>query len=97
MPMFRCNATVLLRHPAGDGTYTETRTRALFIERRSREARAEDAPKLCEESVFLFPPPAEPRPGDLVRCDGGDYELVSVRVCRDLDGSVVCRRCTVVH
>ena len=97
MPMFNCNESVLIRHPAGDGTYVETRAQALFIEKRSREARAADAPVLREESEFLFPPQFEPHPGDLVRCGGRDHELASVRVCRDLDGGIVGRRCTVVH
>lgn len=102
MPMFECNVTVTIRRPVrgadGETTYTETQSPALFIECRSRETRAADAPPaLREASEFLFPPPAEPRCGDLVRCGGKDYELMSVRVCRDLDGNVVCRRCTVVH
>ena len=97
MAMFNWNVVVLIRHPERDGTYTETQGQALFIEKRSRETRAEDAPVLCEESEFLFLPHFEPRPGDLVRCGGKDYELASVRICRDLNGKVVGRRCTVVH
>ena len=97
MAMFDCNADVVIRRPAGDGTYTETPGRALLVEKRSREARANEAPVLREESEFLFPPQYEPRPGDLVRYAGRDYELASVRVCRDLDGEIVGRRCAVVH
>ena len=101
MPMFKCNVTVLLRHPVrgadGETEYTETSAPALFIECLSRETRPADAPNLRVEAEFLFPPPAEPRPGDLVRCAGVDYELAAVRVCRDLDGEVVCRRCAVVR
>ncbi|MBP5530771.1 MAG: hypothetical protein J6Y54_01890 [Lentisphaeria bacterium] len=97
MAMFECNADVVIRRPEGDGTYAETPSRALFIEKSSREARADDAPVLREESEFLFPPLSEVRPGDLVRYGERDYELASVRVCRDLDGKVVGRRCTVVH
>ena len=97
MTMFKCNVTVVLRHPvrgADGGTeYEETPSPALWIESSSREARATDAPALRAESEFLFPPPAEPLPGDLVRCGGVDYELATVRVCRDLDGGIVCRRC----
>lgn len=101
MPMFKCNVTVLLRHPergADGGTqYAESSVPALLIECRSREARATDVPALREKTRFLFPPPAEPLPGDLVRCEGVDYELAGVRVCRDLDGEIVCRRCEVVN
>lgn len=95
--MFDWNESVLIRRPAGDGTYVEIQAQALFIEKRAREARAAEPPVLREESEFLFPPQFEPRPGDLVRCGGRDHELASVRVCRDLDGEVVGRRCTVVH
>lgn len=101
MPMFRCNVETVIRRPVrgADGAlaYTESPSPALFIECRSREARAAEAPTLREGSEFLFPPPAEPLPGDLVRCGGRDYELASVRVCRDLDGTVVCRRCEAVR
>ena len=101
MPMFGCNVTVTIRRPArgadGETIYTETQSPALFIERRSREARADGAPALRELSEFVIPPPATPECGDVVRCGGRDYELASVRVCRDLDGEIVCRRCTVVH
>ena len=101
MPMFECNVTVSLRHPVrsadGETEYTESSAPALFIECRSREPRATDAPALRAEAEFLFPPPAEPQPGDLVRCGGVDYELAAVRVCRDLDGGIVCRRCEVVR
>ena len=97
MAMFDWNVNVVIRHPEGDGTYTETQSQALFIEKSSREARADEAPALREESEFLFLPHFEPRPGDVVRYEGRDYELASVRVCRDLDGKVVGRRCTVVH
>jgi len=97
--MFKCNVTVTLRHsergPDGETVVTETASPALFIERRSREPHADDPPTIREKSQFLIPPPAEPRPGDLVRCDGADYELASVRICRDLDGRIVCRRCEV--
>ena len=100
MAMFRCNVTVTLRHPVrgadGEVGYTETQAPALLIESLAREARAGDAPTLRAETEFLFPPPAEPLPGDLVRCGGVDRELAAVRVCRNLDGDVVCRRCTVV-
>ena len=101
MSMFKCNVTVVLRRPVrgADGAteYAETPASALFIECRSREARAADVPTLRTEVEFLFPPPAEPQPGDLVRCGGVDYELATVRVCRDLDGGIVCRRCEVVR
>ena len=101
MDLFKCNVTVVLRRPTrgadGEAVYTESAVPALFIERRSREARPQDAPALREETEFLFPPPAEVRPGDLVRCGGVDYELASVRVCRNLDGGLVCRRCSVVR
>lgn len=101
MPMFKCNVEVVIRRPArsadGGVEYTESPAPALFIECRSRERNAKEAPALRPELEFLFPPPAEPRPGDLVRCGGVDYELAAVRVCRDLDGDVVCRRCTVVR
>ena len=101
MPMFKCNVTVLLRHPVrgadGETQYADSSAPALFIECLSREARPADAPALRAEAEFLFPPPAEPLPGDLVRCGGVDYELAAVRVCRDLDGEVVCRRCEVVR
>ena len=101
MPMFKCNVTVELRHPVrsadGGAEYTESVSPALFVECRSREPRPTDAPALRMEAEFWFPPPAEPLPGDLVRCGGVDYELAAVRVCRDLDGDVVCRRCEVVR
>lgn len=99
--MFRCNVTTALRHPVrgADGTvgYAETPAPALMIECSSRERDPDELPLFREETVFLFPPPAEPRPGDLVRCGGREYELAAVRVCRDLDGEIVCRRCEVVH
>ena len=101
MPMFNCNVTVLLRHPVrnaeGGAEYVESSVPALFMEARSRETDPAGAPKLREGSEFLFPPPAEPRPGDLVDCGGAEYELASVRVCRDLDGDVVCFRCGTVR
>ena len=101
MPMFKCNVTVLLRRPVrgadGETQYTDSSARALFIECRARETRPADAPQLRAEAEFLFPPPTKPLPGDLVRCGGVDYELAAVRVCRDLDGEVVCRRCEVVR
>ena len=101
MAMFRCNVTTVLRRPVrgADGAvgYAETPAEALFIESRSREKDAAGTPLLREGAVFLFPPPAEPRPGDVVRCGGVDRELASVRVCRDLDGDIVCRRCEVVR
>lgn len=101
MAMFRCNVTAVLRRPVrgadGETEYVESSSPALFIECASREDGAEEAPTLRKEAVFLFPPPAEPFPGDLVRCGGVEYELAAVRVCRDLDGDIVCRRCTVVR
>ena len=97
MPMFKCNVEVRLLRPVrgADGSvdHTETVTPALFVECRSL-GKPDDA-ALREESEFLFPPPAEPLPGDLARCGGVEYELASVRVCRDLDGEVVCRRAMV--
>ncbi len=100
MSMFKCNVEVVIRRPArgadGETEYTENTAPALLIECLSRGERAGDAPALQTETEFLFPPPAEPRPGDLVRCGGVDHELASVRVCRDLDGGIVCRRCEVV-
>ena len=101
MDMFECNVTVVLRRPVrgadGGVEYAESTVPALFVESASREARAGEAPTLRDGAEFLFPPPAEPRPGDLVRCNGLDYELAAVRVCRDLNGDVVCRRCTAVR
>ena len=101
MAWFRCNVEVTLRRPVrgadGEVEYTQSAAPALFIECRSRERGGEDVPALRMEPEFLFPPPAEVLPGDLVRCGGVDYELAAVRVCRDLDGDVVCRRCTVVQ
>lgn len=101
MPMFKCNVEAVIRRPArgadGGVEYTEIPAPALVIECRSREKRADDAPALRAEMEFLFPPPAEPRPGDLVRCGGADHEIAAVRVCRDLDGAIVCRRCEIVR
>ena len=101
MAMFRCNVTAVLRRPVrgADGavSWAETTAPALLIESRSREADPAAAPAVREGLVFLFPPPAEPEPGDIVRCAGRDYELGAVRICRDLDGAVVCRRCEVVR
>ena len=100
MAMFECNVTVVLRRPVrgadGEVEYAESTAPALIIESLSREADAGEPPTLRRETEFLFPPPAEPLPGDLVKCDGIDHELAAVRVCRTLDGDVVCRRCTVV-
>ena len=101
MAMFRCNVTAVLRRPVrgadGETEYVESSAPALFIECASREKDAQEMPKLRREAELWFPPPAEPRPGDRVRCDGSEYELAAVRVCRDLDGDLVCRRCTVVY
>ena len=101
MAMFRCNVTTVLRRPErgadGGASYTETAAPALLIESRSRGSETAAPPTVREGLVFLFPPPAEPEPGDLVRCNGREYELGAVRVCRDLDGAVVCRRCEVVR
>ena len=101
MPMFKCNVTAVLRHPVrnaeGGAEYVESSAPALFIETRSRETGPAEAPKLREGSEFLFPPPAEPCPGDLVSCGGSEYELASVQVCRDLNGEVVCFRCGTVR
>ena len=101
MAMFRCNVTALIRRPvrgADDETeYVESVSPAFFIECGSRERGAEKIPTLHKEVEFMFPPPAEPLPGDLVRCGGIECELAAVRVCRDLDGDIVCRRCTVVR
>ena len=101
MAMFRCNVTTLLRRPIrgadGETEYVESVSPAFFIECGSRERGAEKIPTLHKEVEFMFPPPAEPLPGDLVRCDGVEYELAAVCVRRDLDGRLVCRRCTVVR
>ncbi len=101
MAMFGCNVTALIRRPVrradGETEYVESSSPALFIECESRKGSAEEVPTLRKEAEFLFPPPAEPLPGDLVRCQGVEYELAAVRVCRDLDGGLVCRRCTVIR
>lgn len=96
--MFKCNVSVLIRRPTrgADGgiVFTERSSPALRIERRRRERPGSD-PAIRERTEFLIPPPADVRPGDVLRCGDVDYELDGVRVCRDLDGVLVAARCSV--
>ena len=98
--MFKCNVTVRILRPEygadGEVSYTEFTTDALRIERRER--RHGDLPPTFRECTeFLIPPPAEVRPGDLLCCDGERFELDDVRVCRNLDGTLVAHRCQIAH
>lgn len=97
--MFKCNVTVVIRRRERDENdglvVTESESPALRIECRDRE-RAGDDPAIRERTEFLIPPPAEVRPGDVLSCDGVDYELDEVRICRDLDDNLVAARCRTV-
>ena len=98
--MFKCNVTIRILRPeyGADGAvaYTEYTTDALRIERRERQHG--DLPPTCRERTeFLIPPPTEVRIGDLLCCDDERFELDNVRVCRDLDGSLIAHRCQIAR
>lgn len=94
----KCNVTVLIRRPArgadGEIVFTERSSPALRIERRRRERTGGD-PAIRERTEFLIPPPADVRPGDVLRCEGVEYELDEVRICRDVENHLVAARCGV--
>lgn len=96
--MLDYNLNVVIRRPApgadGPPWTMEVYTRALRITAR-RRVPVGGEPAIRQDTVFLVPPPAIPAPGDLLSCDGAEYELAAVRECRDLDGALVCCRCEV--
>ena len=62
----------------------------------SGETRPATPPRTDARGELLLRSPRPPVAGSRIRWRGREWELGSVRVCRDLDGRLICCRCTLI-
>jgi len=82
--------------PGAPSVYSDTEIAGKIIGERRKRADSRTA-RRNDEIAALFAPPAEPRPGDLVRLNDREYRVVESAPCRDLDGELRGCSCTLLR
>ncbi len=88
-----------LLNPAGvrDGEpiYSAVTCRGRTIGSGSQRKSPDDTPQDCQKTVLLSGS-VPPLPGCKIRQNGTEYAIGSIQSCRNLDGEILCYRCTVL-